>query len=127
MRKERRWMVSKTVSRGPEAGRHAGILPAGAPQGRSRGPGRWIALGGVVGVGAGAVAAWRAGEFSPAATSRTGQQGAPPATTPATRQDLSAVTPVTATLGYADSYPVTGQGGGTLTWLPSPGRVVRQG
>jgi hypothetical protein len=44
-----------------------------------------------------------------------------------TRQDLSAVTPVTATLGYADSYPVTGQGGGTLTWLPSPGQVIRQG
>jgi hypothetical protein len=34
---------------------------------------------------------------------------------------------VTATLGYAGSYPVTGQGGGTLTWLPSPGRVIRQG
>jgi multidrug efflux pump subunit AcrA (membrane-fusion protein) len=34
---------------------------------------------------------------------------------------------VTATLGYAGSYPVTGQGGGTLTWLPSPGRVVSQG
>jgi hypothetical protein len=44
-----------------------------------------------------------------------------------TRQDLSAVTPVTATLGYAGSYPVTGQGGGTLTWLPSPGRVIPQG
>jgi multidrug efflux pump subunit AcrA (membrane-fusion protein) len=44
-----------------------------------------------------------------------------------TRQDLSAVTPVTATLGYAGSYPVTGHGGGTLTWLPSPGRVIGQG
>jgi hypothetical protein len=37
------------------------------------------------------------------------------------------VTPVTATLGYAGSYPVTGQGGGTLTWLPSAGQVIRQG
>jgi hypothetical protein len=44
-----------------------------------------------------------------------------------TRQDLSATTPVTATLGYADSYLVTGQGGGTLTWLPPAGRVIRQG
>jgi hypothetical protein len=44
-----------------------------------------------------------------------------------TRQDLSATTPVTATLGYAGSYPVTGQGGGTLTWLPPAGRVIRQG
>jgi hypothetical protein len=120
-------MVGKTVSRGPEAGQHAEILPARPPQGRSRRRGRWIALGVVVVVAGGTVAAWRAGEFSPAATSGTGQQGAPPATSPVTRQDLSAVTPVTATLGYADSYPVTGKGSGTLTWLPSPGQVIRQG
>jgi hypothetical protein len=43
------------------------------------------------------------------------------------RQDLTATTPVTATLGYAGSYTVTGQGGGTLTWLPPTGRVIRQG
>jgi len=43
------------------------------------------------------------------------------------REDLSATTPVTATLGYAGSYPVTGQGGGTLTSLPSPGQVTCQG
>ena len=120
-------MLSETVSRGPEAERHEQILPAAAPQGRSRGRGRWVALGAVVVVAAGTVAAWRAGAFSPAATSGTGQQAAPPATKPVTRQDLSAVTPVTATLGYAASYPVTGRGGGTLTWLPSPGRVIRQG
>ena len=41
---------------------------------------------------------------------------------PVTRQDLSATTPVTATLGYAGSYTVTGQGGGTLTGLPHRGR-----
>jgi hypothetical protein len=120
-------VVSKTVTRGPEAGQHEQIPPAGAPQGRSRRRGRWVALGVVVVVAAGALAAWRAGAFSPAATSGTGQQGAPPATSPVTRQDLSAVTPVTATLGYAGSYTVTGQGGGTLTWLPSPGRVIGQG
>ena len=50
-----------------------------------------------------------------------GAGGAAPATAAVTRQDLSATTPVTATLGYAGSYPVTGQGGGTLTWLPSAG------
>ena len=44
-----------------------------------------------------------------------------------TRQDLSATTPVTATLGYADSYTVRGQGGGALTWLPPAGQVIRQG
>ena len=120
-------MVSKTVARDREAGQHAEILAAGLPQDRSRGRGRWVALGAAVLVAAGTVAAWRAGAFSPAATSGTGQQAAPPATSPVTRQDLSAVTPVAATLGYAGSYPVTGQGGGTLTWLPSPGRVIRQG
>jgi hypothetical protein len=120
-------MVSKTVSRGPEAGPHAEILAARTPQGQSRGRGRWVALGAMVVVAAGSVAAWRAGEFSPAATSGTGQQVAPPATSPVTRQNLSAVTPVTATLGYAGWYTVTGQGSGTLTWLPSPGRVIRQG
>src|SRR6202043_286981 len=94
----------------------------------SRGRGRWVALGVVVVVAAGAVAAWRAGVFSPAAPSGTWQRGAAaPATAAVTRQDLSATTPVTATLGYAGSYTVTGQGGGTLTWLPSAGQVIGQG
>jgi hypothetical protein len=43
------------------------------------------------------------------------------------RRDLSATTPVTATLGYAGSYTATGKGGGTLTWLPPAGQVIRQG
>jgi hypothetical protein len=82
----------------------------------------------VVVVSAGAVSAWRAGVFSPAASSGSRPQGAPaPATAAVTRQDLSAVTPVTATLGYARSYLVRGQGDGALTWLPSPGQVIRQG
>jgi len=79
-------------------------------------------------VAAGVVPAWRAGVFSPAASSVAGRQGAPaPATAAVTRQDLAATTPETATLGYAGSYPVTGPGGGTLTWLPPAGRVIRQG
>jgi hypothetical protein len=79
-------------------------------------------------VAAGVVAAWRAEAFSPAAASGTGQQeAAAPATAAVTRQDLSATTPVTATLGYAGSYTVTGQGGGTLTWLPSAGQLISQG
>jgi hypothetical protein len=44
-----------------------------------------------------------------------------------TRQDIAATTPVNATLGYAGSYPVRGQGGGTLTWLPPAGQVISQG
>ena len=89
---------------------------------------RWVALGIVAVVAAGAVAAWRAGAFPRAASSGAGGQGAPgPATRAVTRQDISATTPLTATLGYAGSYPVRGQGGGTLTWLPPAGRVIRQG
>jgi hypothetical protein len=121
-------MVSKTVSRGRKAGQQAEILASGAPPGRSRWRGRWVALGVVVVVAAGAVAAWRAGAFSPAASSGSRQPGAPsPATQPVVREDLSATTPVTATLGYAGSYMVTGEGRGTLTWLPSPGLVIGQG
>jgi hypothetical protein len=86
-----------------------------------------VALGIVVVVAAGAVAGWRAGVFSPAASSGTGQGAPAPATQPVVREDLSATTPVTATLGYAGSYPVTGHGGGTLTWLPPAGQVIRQG
>jgi len=43
------------------------------------------------------------------------------------REDLSSTTPVNATLGYAGSYTVRGQGGGTLTWLPAAGQVITQG
>ena len=87
-----------------------------------------MALGIVVVVAAGVVSAWRAGVFSPAASSGAGGQGAAaPATAAVIRQDLAATTPVSATLGYAGSYTVTGQGGGTLTWLPSAGQVISQG
>ena len=89
--------------------------------------GRWVALG-VVAVAtagaAGAVSAWRIGVADPVASS--GTVGAVQTAT-VSRQDLSAVTPVTATVGYAGSYQVTGRGGGTLTWLPSAGQVVGQG
>jgi multidrug efflux pump subunit AcrA (membrane-fusion protein) len=60
-------------------------------------------------------------------SSASGPGAPPPATQPVVREDLSQTTPVDATLGYAGSYTVTGQGGGTLTWLPSPGQVISQG
>ena len=44
-----------------------------------------------------------------------------------TRQLLQSQTSVNATLGYAGSYSVTGHGGGTITWLPPAGEVIRQG
>jgi hypothetical protein len=113
----------KGVAEKATQARAPGAAEARGPRGR----GRWVAVGIVIVVAAGAVSAWRAGVFSPAASSGTGQGAPPPATQAVTRQDLSATTPVTATLGYAGSYPVTGQGGGTLTWLPSAGQVIRQG
>jgi hypothetical protein len=104
--------MSETVSGGRDASRRA------VPR---------FAVGAVVAVlAAGGLAAWRAGVFGP--DGPPGAAGAPaPATQAVTRRDLSATTPVTATLGYAGTYTVTGSGGGTLTWLPSAGQVIGQG
>ena len=118
--------MSETVLRGRETGQQAEVVAA-AEAGASRGRRRWAALGLVAVVAAGAVAGWRAGVFSPATSSGPGQGAPPPATAAVTRQDIAATTPLTATLGYTGSYPVTGQGGGTLTWLPPAGQVIRQG
>jgi multidrug efflux pump subunit AcrA (membrane-fusion protein) len=87
-----------------------------------------VAAGLAVVLAAGVVSAWRAGVFSPAGSSGSGQQGAPPpATATVTRRDIAAATPVSATLGYAGSWTVRGQDGGTLTRLPSAGQVIGQG
>jgi hypothetical protein len=89
---------------------------------------RWVALSLAAVVAAGALWAWRAGALAPAASSGTGPSGLPPpATATVARQDIAATTPVTATLGYAGFYLVRGQGGGTLTWLPSAGQVIHPG
>ena len=120
--------MSETVSR--EAGRQAEAQTAGEARGsRGRRRGGWVAAGlVVVVVAAVVVSAWRAGVLSPAGSSRSGQQGAPPpATAAVTRRDIAATTPVSATLGYAGSWTVRGQGGGTLTWLPPAGQVIGQG
>jgi len=115
-----------TVSPGREAAQQAEVFAAAGARG-SRGRRRWAALGLVVVAAAGAMSAWRAGVFSPTASPGTGQAAPAQATQPVVREDLSATMPVTATLGYAGSYPVAGRGGGTLTSLPSPGQVIRQG
>jgi hypothetical protein len=133
--------MSETVRHSPEAG--LDVVPGEAPAAESQTaepqaveatspPGArcragWVAAGVAVVLAAGAAAAWRAGVFSPAAASG-GQPGGPaPATAAVVRGDLSASTPVAATLGYAGSYTVTGSGGGTLTWLPALGQVISQG
>jgi hypothetical protein len=121
--------VSGTVSRRAEAGQQevAGVAAQhkGLRQRRRRVAGGVAA--GLVVLAAGVVAGWRAGVFSAAASPGAGGLGAAPATQAVVREDLSAATPVAATLGYAGSYTVTGQGGGTLTWLPSAGTVIREG
>lgn len=118
--------MSSMVSQDGKSGQTE--TPAAAEARPGRGRGRWIALGVVVVVAAGSVWAWRAGTFSPAASPSSGSQGAPPpATATVTRQNISASTPVSATLGYSSAYTVTGKISGTLTRLPSGGQVIRQG
>jgi hypothetical protein len=120
------WVVSGAISRGREGGPQTEPQTA-AEAGESRGRGRWVAVGVMVVLAAGAVAGWRAGVFSAAASPGAGSGAPPPATAVVTRQDLTATTPESATLGYAGSYTVKGQGSGTLTWLPPAGQVLRQG
>jgi multidrug efflux pump subunit AcrA (membrane-fusion protein) len=81
----------------------------------------------VLGAGAGAAAAWSAGALGSRDPSGAGRDAPPPATQPVAREDLSSVLPVDATLGYAGSYTVAGQGGQPVTWLPPAGRVIGQG
>jgi hypothetical protein len=121
--------VSEIAPQGRQTGRQEDIVVAGdAIEPRRRGQGRRAAAAaGLVVLGAGVAAAASAGAFQPPGSSGSGQAGPPPATATVARQDLSSQTPLNATLGYAASYTVRGQGSGTLTWLPSPGRVIRQG
>jgi peptidoglycan hydrolase-like protein with peptidoglycan-binding domain len=68
-----------------------------------------------------------AGCGSPHAAARA---GGPPPTGLATvtrRASLSETTPVAGTLGYAGAYTVRAGLSGTLTALPEPGRVIREG
>jgi hypothetical protein len=112
--------VSETVLRGRQAGQQAGGS-------RRRRRGGWVAAGVVVVLAAGAVAGWQAGLFSPAASPGAAAGAPAPATAAVRRLDIAATMPVAGTLGYAGSWTVTGHGGGRLTWLPSPGQVIRQG
>jgi hypothetical protein len=81
--------------------------------------------------GAAAAAAGGAGALwwlrdAPAAPASTG--GVPTGTATVTRTDLSSTATVPGTLGYTGSYDVYWQGaGGTVTWLPRPGRIVTRG
>ena len=121
--------MSWRASRGRAAELQAGAAPvAGAGLTGRRRRGGWVAAGILVAAGAGGMSAWAAGVFSAASSPGASGAGVPaPATAAVVREDIAAVTPVAATLGYAGSWTVTGQGGGTLTLLPRPGQVIRQG
>jgi hypothetical protein len=119
----------------PEGRATAQVPGAAEPAQRGHGQGgrrrgRRVAVGlvAVTVLAAGAVAAWREGVLHSSKPPGPAAQGsAPPATALVVRRDLSQASTVTATLGYAGSYTVTGKGAGTLTWLPSPGQVIPQG
>jgi hypothetical protein len=89
---------------------------------------RWIVLVGVV-VPAVAVAAVAVVDpFAKSVPVRgVVDNGDSTSTLAVTRQDLSSQTQVSATLGYAGSYSVVNQVQGTVTSLPSVGRLVSQG
>jgi len=122
--------MSEAVSHGREASQQDGARAAGGShEAHQRNRGRY-AVAAVVALavlGAGAGLTELAGALQSLGSSGTGRGDPAPATWPVVREDLSSQTPVNATLGYAGSYTVRGQGGGTLTSLPSAGQVIRQG
>jgi hypothetical protein len=113
------------------------------PSGWRRGRRRWVAVTAVVVVvlAAGAGGVWLAGGFGTRGSSGSGNSSGLYGTSTAAvkRETLSSQTTMSATLGYAGSYTVTvpgsgspespgsGSGPGTFTWLPSAGRVIREG
>jgi Putative peptidoglycan binding domain len=118
--------MSATVPADRAAG--AGISPQ-AGNGR-RGSRRWVVAGvAVVLVAAAVVVVVVSGVFgsSGSAGAGNGGSGYHTSTATVTRRPLASQTQVSATLGFAGSYSVVGKGGGTLTWLPAAGRVIRQG
>jgi hypothetical protein len=86
---------------------------------------RWAAIAGMTVVAVGLVSVWLGGGFTAGAGGEDGGLAAPQ-TEAVTRQTLSEQMTVDATLGYGGTYPVLGHTG-TLTWVPVPGQVIRQG
>jgi hypothetical protein len=98
--------------------------------GRGGGQRRWVAAVVVtVAAVAGVVVAGLTDAFGTSGPARAGAGGSSyrTATAVVARRSLSSQISVGATLGYAGTYTVAGKGGGTLTWLPAVGRVIRQG
>ncbi len=121
--------MSSTISPGQAPGRRAGavVTPDEARGAHRAARRRWVAAGVVtVLVAAGLIAAGAAGAFSGSGHGAASNPY-PTSTATVTRRSLSSQTEVDATLGYAGSYTVTGQGQGTITWLPPAGQVIGEG
>jgi peptidoglycan hydrolase-like protein with peptidoglycan-binding domain len=87
---------------------------------------RWAAVGAVAVLVAGGGGAWWWSGHRHRHDSAT--TSVPVATATVTRTDLSSITQLSGTLGYAGSYSVAAQGrGGTITAVPRPGQVLRRG
>jgi hypothetical protein len=87
-----------------------------------------VLAGGAAAVVAAGVAVAVTGPFGGAGQAGGGAAagGHPTSLSAIARRLLQSQTNVSATLGYAGSYTVTGHGG-TITWLPAPGAVIGQG
>jgi hypothetical protein len=119
----------RDASRRADAGAAAGMsVPAGPEPGRGRRRRRRVLAGGAAAGVAAGVAVAVTGPFGGTghAGGRAAASGYPTSVSTIARELLRSQTSVPATLGYAGSYTVTGHGG-TLTWLPGPGRVIGQG
>jgi Putative peptidoglycan binding domain len=122
--------MSGIVSPEQAADRQTGAgMAAEARAARRRSRRRWVTVVVVVlVVAAAAVGAGVAGVFGGSGSPGAAAGGSDKTSTAAVqRRSLSSQTQVSATLGFAGSYSVTGQGSGTITWLPAAGRVIRQG
>lgn len=102
--------------------------PAEPGPGRGRRPRRRVLVAGAaVVVAAAGVAVAVTGPFGGTGHAGGGAAGGyPTSLSTIARELLQSRTNVSATLGYAGSYTVTGHGG-TVTWLPGAGRVIREG
>jgi hypothetical protein len=103
------------------------IEPTTSPRPRQRRRRRVVAVVLVVVIAAGAVVAIRAVFDGAGGHSGSSNNGSSTSLATVTRQSLSAQMQVNGTLGYAGSYTVLGQQPGTVTWLPAPGQVIRDG
>ncbi|MEY2445907.1 MAG: hypothetical protein QOE00_2487 [Ilumatobacteraceae bacterium] len=87
---------------------------------------RWMILG-LVAVGAAAIGVTMATRRPTTADSGSPTTTAPPETAKVTRTDLVEEQKLSGTLGYGDQSSIGSSGSGTITLLPEPGTVLKQG